>query len=130
MDFPQNIKYAKSHEWLRLEGNVGYIGISAYAQSELGDVVFVDISTAVGDEVKAGESFGTIEAVKTVSDLYAPVSGTLVEVNPQIADDPELINNDPYGNGWIIKIEVSDPDLSSLLDADTYSSQVGSGSGH
>jgi glycine cleavage system H protein len=125
MNFPDNIKYAKSHEWVRLEGNIGYVGVSDYAQSELGDVVFVDISTNPGDDLNAGEVFGTIEAVKTVSDLYMPVTGRLIEINEKLGDDPELVNTDPYGDGWMIKIEVSDPDTSSLMDAAGYASMVG-----
>jgi len=124
MNFPENIKYAKSHEWLRREGNVGYIGISDFAQSELGDIVFVDITASIGDELKAGEVFGTIEAVKTVSDLYLPASGVLVEINPAIADNPEIINSDPYEKGWMIKIEITE-DNPALLDAASYQSQTG-----
>ncbi|HVZ38499.1 MAG TPA: glycine cleavage system protein GcvH [Candidatus Kapabacteria bacterium] len=124
MNFPEQIKYAKSHEWLRQDGTTGYVGISDFAQSELGDVVFVDISASVGDELEAGEAFGTIEAVKTVSDLYMPVSGKLLEVNQIIVDKPETINSDPYGDGWMIRIEVTG-DASNLLDSSAYSASVG-----
>lgn len=124
MNFPENIKYAKSHEWVRIEGNTGYVGISDFAQSELGDIVFVDITVGVGDDVKAGDVFGTIEAVKTVSDLYMPVSGKIVEINGAIADAPETINSDPYGNGWMIKIE-TDGDTGNLMDSGTYGGMVG-----
>jgi glycine cleavage system H protein len=124
MNFPENIKYAKSHEWARVEGNTGYVGISDFAQSELGDIVFVDITASVGDDLKAGDVFGTIEAVKTVSDLYMPISGKLVGVNSEIADAPDSINTDPYGKGWMIKVE-TDGDTSNLMDSATYSSMVG-----
>ena len=124
MTFPENIKYAKSHEWVRMDGNVAYIGISDFAQSELGDVVFVDITASVGDDLSAGDVFGSIEAVKTVSDLYLPVSGKLVEINEKLTDNPELINSDPYGHGWMLKIEVSEENP-ALLDAGAYSSNVG-----
>ena len=126
MNFPQEIRYAKSHEWLRMEGNTGYIGVSDYAQSELGDIVFVDVTAGVGDELQAGEVFGTIEAVKTVSDLYMPVAGRIVEVNPKLTDAPETINKDPYGDGWIVKIETSGDDGGSLMDSETYSESIGS----
>lgn len=125
MNFPQDLKYAKSHEWLRIEGNVATVGVTDYAQSELGDVVFVDITAAIGDDVSGGSTFGTIEAVKTVADVYLPVSGKLLEVNPQINDDPELINKDPYGAGWMVKIEVDNPDTSGLMNAEEYSATVG-----
>jgi glycine cleavage system H protein len=124
MNFPQDIKYAKSHEWVRVDGNTGTIGISDYAQSELGDIVFVDVTASVGDELNAGDVFGTIEAVKTVSDLYMPISGKLIEINSAIADAPETINSDPYGNGWILKVEVTG-DNPALFDAATYQSNTG-----
>jgi glycine cleavage system H protein len=124
MTFPENIKYAKSHEWVRFDGTTGYIGVSDFAQSELGDIVFVDITAAIGDELNAGDVFGTIEAVKTVSDLYLPVSGRLVEINSIVIDTPETINSDPYGNGWMIKIEVTG-DNPALFDAATYRANVG-----
>ncbi len=126
MNFPTNVKYAKSHEWLRTEDNTGYIGITDYAQSELGDVVFVDITVAVGDTLSAGDSFGTIEAVKTVSDVYLPVAGTVVEINGAISDSPDLLNNDPFGDGWMIKIELAaDADASGMMDAGVYQETVG-----
>ena len=124
MNFPENIKYAKSHEWLRLEGNIGVVGISDFAQSELGDIVFVDITAGVGDDLSAGDVFGTIEAVKTVSDLYLPVSGKIIEINSGIADNPEVINSDPFGNGWMLKIEVTG-DNPALLDAAAYKEMTG-----
>jgi glycine cleavage system H protein len=124
MTFPEDIKYAKSHEWLRMDGNVGTIGISDFAQSELGDIVFVDITAGVGDELNAGDVFGTIEAVKTVSDLYLPVSGKIIEINGKVADTPETINSDPYGDGWMIKLEVTG-DNAALMDSATYSGNVG-----
>ncbi len=124
MIFPDNLKYTKDHEWVRVEGSTGVIGVTDYAQGELGDVVFVDITDT--GEVKQGEAFGTIEAVKTVSDIYAPVSGKVVEVNKAIQDSPEAINKDPYGKGWIIKIEIKDMnELSNLMDAEAYRAMVG-----
>ena len=124
MNFPDNLKYTKDHEWLRVEGTTAFIGISDYAQSELGDVVYVDI-TADGALIK-GETFGSIEAVKTVSDIFAPVSGTLVEVNKKIQDTPETINKDPYGDGWIVKISLTNPsDTEGLMDAATYRALIG-----
>lgn len=124
MNFPENIKYTKDHEWIRVDGNSAYIGISDYAQSELGDVVYVDI-TATGGLVN-GETFGSIEAVKTVSDLFAPATGTLVEVNQKIKDTPETINKDPYGDGWIVKITLSDASqLNGLMDAAAYRVLIG-----
>jgi len=124
MNFPENIKYAKSHEWVRIEGNTGYVGISDFAQGELGDIVFVDISVSPDDELKAGEAFGTIEAVKTVSDLYLPVSGKILEINSKIVDSPEIINSDPYGDGWMIKLELTEENT-NLLDSSAYSTMVG-----
>jgi len=127
MTFPENIKYAKSHEWLRIDGNTAYIGITDFAQSELGDIVFVDITVETGDELNAHAPFGTIEAVKTVSDLYMPIPGTIAEINQTIIDTPETINSDPYGDGWMLKIEISeDADLSELMDSGAYSDMVGS----
>ena len=103
MNFPSELKYTKEHEWLRIEGKVGTVGVTDYAQGELGDVIFVDVKP--GQTVSAGDSFGSIEAVKTVSDLYAPVSGTITEVNPALNDNPALVNTDPYGDGWLVKFE-------------------------
>lgn len=124
MIFPDKLKYTKDHEWVHVEGTTGTIGVTDYAQSELGDVVFVDITDT--SEVKQGEAFGTIEAVKTVSDIYAPLSGKVVEVNRAIQDSPEVINKDPYGEGWIMKIEIKDMnELSNLMDAEAYRAMVG-----
>ncbi len=125
MDFPNNLKYTNDHEWIKVDGNTGTIGITEYAQGELGDVVFVDIDPNLG-EIKKGESFGTIEAVKTVSDMFAPCSGKVLELNKELTDNPEFINNDPYGKGWMIKIEINDvSELNDLMDSAAYKSQVG-----
>ncbi|MDH6358431.1 glycine cleavage system protein GcvH [Parabacteroides sp. PF5-9] len=120
MNFPAELKYTKDHEWIRIEGNEAYIGITDYAQSELGEIVFVDINTE-GETVAKEEVFGTIEAVKTVSDLFMPVSGEVVEVNADLEDKPELVNEDAYGKGWLIKIAMKDPaETADLLSADDY----------
>ncbi len=125
MNFPENLKYTNDHEWIRIEGNSGTIGITEYAQGELGDVVFVDIDPNIG-ELKKGDSFGTIEAVKTVSDMFAPCSGKVLGLNKELTDSPELINNDPYGKGWMIKIEISDTsELDGLLDSAAYRKLIG-----
>lgn len=125
MVFPENLKYTQTHEWVLVEGNIATIGITDHAQSELGDVVFVDISESL-TEVKKGEAIGTIEAVKTVADIIAPISGKVVEVNKSINDHPEDVNKDPYGAGWLIKVEMSNPDeLNELLDAESYKQLVG-----
>jgi glycine cleavage system H protein len=125
MNFPENLKYTQNHEWVLVEGNIATVGITDHAQSELGDVVFVDISSSL-TEVKKGEVFGTIEAVKTVADIYAPVSGKVVEINTSINDNPEVVNKDPYGAGWLIKIELSNPEeLNDLLDANAYKQLIG-----
>ncbi len=125
MNIPANLKYTKEHEWVSLEGDVATIGITDFAQKELGDIVFVEIET-VGQQMAANEVFGTVEAVKTVSDLYLPVSGTILEVNPDLAAAPEAVNSDPYGNGWMIKVKVDNPaDLNQLLDAEAYQSLIG-----
>jgi len=125
MNFPENLKYTKDHEWIRVEGDTGTVGISDHAQGELGDVVFVELP-AVGKVVKAHETFGTIEAVKAVSDLYAPVSGTVTEVNKDLGSTPEIVNKDPYGKGWMVKVKLSNPaELSELLDAAAYMALVG-----
>jgi glycine cleavage system H protein len=127
METPNDLKYTEEHEWVRVEGNTAFIGITDYAQGELGDIVFVELPEA-GAEVKQGETFGTIEAVKTVSDLYAPVTGTIAEINGDLEDHPEQINKSPYADGWMLKIELNDPaELESLLDADAYRSHVGEG---
>ncbi|MBN2779340.1 MAG: glycine cleavage system protein GcvH [Bacteroidales bacterium] len=120
MNFPENLKYTESHEWLRIEGDEAYVGITEFAASHLGDIVFIEIETE-GEELDKGESFGSIEAVKTVSDSYMPVSGEVVEVNEAILDDPALVNKDCYGEGWLIKIKLSNPaDADSLMDAAAY----------
>lgn len=125
MNIPANLKYTKDHEWIRVEGETAYVGITDFAQGELGDIVFVEIET-VGETLKKEEVFGTIEAVKTVSDMFMPVSGEILEMNNLIEDTPEVVNKDPYGKGWMIKIKVSDPkELSDLLSPDKYSALVG-----
>ena len=124
MKFPKDIKYTKDHEWLRIEGDFAYIGVTEFAQGELGDIVFVDVDTE-GESLEKEEVFGSIEAVKTVSDLFMPISGIVVSFNQQLEDKPELINSDPYGDGWIIKIKFSDSlELNSLLDSDAYKELV------
>lgn len=124
MNFPEELKYTSEHEWIRVEGEVAYIGITEHAQNQLGDIVFVDIPTA-GEELNAGDVFGTIEVVKTISDLFMPVSGTILEQNEALEEKPELVNQDPYGAGWLIKIEPSaDADFSVLLDAKEYKKTI------
>ena len=126
MKFPTELKYSKDHEWLRVEGDVAYIGITEFAQGELGDIVFVDVDIDTGDSLEKEEVFGSIEAVKTVSDLFMPVSGEILSFNDKLDDNPELINSDPYGDGWIIKILVSDfSELDVLLNAESYKELVG-----
>ena len=125
MNFPSNIKYTKDHEWIRVEGGIGTIGITEYAQGELGDLVFVELP-AVGTKLSQGKAFGTIEAVKAVSDLYAPLSGEVTEVNKKVQETPEVVNKDPYGAGWMVKVKVTKADEgASLLDADAYKKLVG-----
>lgn len=120
MNIPQNLKYTSEHEWIRIEGDVAYVGITDYAQEQLGDIVFVDIPT-VGETLAAGDTFGTIEVVKTISDLFLPVAGEVLEQNEALEEDPELVNNDPYGEGWIIKIKPANAaDTEGLLDAEAY----------
>ena len=120
MNVPAELKYTKEHEWIRVEGEEAVVGITDYAQSQLGDIVFVECET-VGDALEAGETFGTVEAVKTVSDLYLPVAGEVLEFNEELEGEPELVNKDPYGKGWIVKIKISDePELDGLLNADAY----------
>ena len=124
MNFPQNVKYTNEHEWIRLEGDVAYVGITDYAQEQLGDIVFVDIPTE-GETLEAGEVFGTIEVVKTISDLFLPVAGEVVEQNPALEENPELVNKDPYGEGWPIKMKPANAaDLDNLLDAEGYKAVV------
>lgn len=125
MNTPSNLRYTKEHEWIRVEGNEAYVGITDYAQSELGEIVFVDINTE-GETLAQGEVFGSVEAVKTVSDLNMPVGGEVLEINETINDQPELVNNDPYGEGWMIKISVANLDeLDNLLDAEGYQAFIG-----
>ena len=125
MNIPSNLRYTKEHEWIRVEGDVAYVGITDYAQSELGEIVFVDINTE-GEILAQDEVFGSVEAVKTVSDLNMPVTGEVLEINESINDQPELVNNDPYGEGWMIKISVSNPEeLETLLDAAGYQAHIG-----
>lgn len=124
MDVPAELKYTKDHEWVKVDGNDAYVGITDYAQGELGDIVFVDIDPEM-EEIVKGESFGTIEAVKTVSDLFAPCNGKVIEINSKLEDQPEIINSDPYGEGWIIKITISDQsELEELLDSAAYQAQI------
>ena len=124
MNIPENLRYTREHEWIRVEGNEAFVGITDFAQSELGEIVFVDVDT-VGETIAQGEVFGTVEAVKTVSDLNMPVSGQVLEFNETLNDQPELVNNDPYGEGWMIKITVDDPaELDTLLDAAGYAAII------
>jgi glycine cleavage system H protein len=125
MNIPENLKYTKDHEWVRVEGSTGFVGVTDYAQGELGDIIYIDVTT-IGESLNQGDTFGTIEAVKTVSDCYAPVSGKILEFNSAINDNPAIVNQDPYGAGWIIKIELTNPsDLDSLLPAAEYKKLVG-----
>lgn len=125
MNFPDHLKYTKDHEWVRVEGKEAYIGITDFAQKELGDIVYVDVNT-VGETVAREAVFGTVEAVKTVSDLFMPISGKVLEVNSKIDSNPELVNNDPYGDGWMVKCSIDDTsELSALLDASAYKALVG-----
>ena len=125
MKIPENLKYTNDHEWVRVEGNIGILGVTDYAQGELGDVVFLDIDPDL-KEITKGNSLGTIEAVKTVSDIFAPFSGNVIEINKKLSESPELVNTDPYGEGWMIKAEISNiADLNDLLDANAYKSLIG-----
>ncbi|SMC80030.1 glycine cleavage system protein GcvH [Pedobacter nyackensis] len=125
MNFPSELKYTKDHEWVKIEGNEAFIGITDFAQRELGDIVYIDINT-VGDEVSKDDVFGTVEAVKTVSDLFMPVTGTVLEINAALNDNPELVNSDPYGQGWMVKVAISDASqVDGLLTADAYKALVG-----
>ncbi|MCK5591910.1 MAG: glycine cleavage system protein GcvH [Candidatus Pacebacteria bacterium] len=124
MTVPSELKYSKDHEWIKVENGTCTIGITDYAQGELGDIVYIDVDQDL-DEILIGESFGSIEAVKTVSDLYAPVSGKVIEVNPNLEDEPQLVNTDPFGEGWLIKFELSNPDqLNELLNSEEYQEQI------
>lgn len=125
MSNPANLKYTKDHEWLRIEGEVAYIGITDYAQSELGEIIYVEVET-VGETLQEGEVFGTVEAVKTVSEMFLPVDGEIIELNEELTDKPELINEDPYGKGWIIKITVANlSQVDGLLSAEAYEKLLG-----
>jgi glycine cleavage system H protein len=125
MEFPSNIKYTKDHEWIRLEGREALVGITDYAQSELGDIIYVDVP-CVGEQLEQEEVLGTIEAVKTVSDLFLPVSGKVLELNPELEEHPELVNSDPYGNGWIVRLEVEDLAMyDTLLSSSEYRQLIG-----
>ena len=125
MNFPENLRYTKDHEWVSLDGNTATIGITDFAQRELGDIVYIEVES-VGKSLEAGAVFGTVEAVKTVSDLFLPVSGTITELNPSLAGAPELVNTDPYGKGWMIKMTVDNPaDVKELLDATAYEAVAG-----
>jgi len=125
MNIPADLKYTKDHEWIKIDGNIGTIGITDFAQGELGDIVFVDVAEDL-DEITTGESFGSIEAVKTVSDLYAPCSGKVIEVNAKLVDEPQIINSDPHGEGWLIKVEIANmDDINKLLDAEGYKTHLG-----
>ena len=125
MNFPEDLRYTNDHEWVRIEGNIGTIGVTFHAQGELGDVVYVDIDEDL-EELRSGETFGTIEAVKTVADLMAPISGKVKEINTAINDAPEVVNNDPYGDGWMIKIELSNPsEADNLMDVNAYKEMIG-----
>ncbi|WP_207536397.1 glycine cleavage system protein GcvH [Desertivirga arenae] len=124
MNFPAELKYTKDHEWIKVDGNEAYVGITDFAQRELGDIVYIDINT-VGEEVSQNEVFGTVEAVKTVSDLFMPLTGKVLEINAQLDSAPELVNQDPYGDGWIIKVDISGADTAGLLSADEYKTLIG-----
>ncbi len=124
MNLPENLKYTKEHEWIRVEGDTATVGITDFAQGELGDIVFVEVET-VGEELSMGETFGTVEAVKTVSDLFMPVGGEVIEFNSALEDIPELVNTDAYGEGWMIKLKVTDPSqLDELMDAEAYKAML------
>lgn len=124
MKFPKELKYTKDHEWIKVDGDIAVVGITDFAQSELGDIVYVEIET-VGETLQQGDVFGTVEAVKTVSDLFMPISGEVIEINPSLENDPELVNSDPYGEGWMIKIKISDSEeIKSTMNADEYEASV------
>ena len=124
MNFPQNLKYTNEHEWIRVEGDMAYVGITDYAQEQLGDIVFVEIPT-VGESLEANETFGTIEVVKTISDLFLPVAGEVIEQNESLEENPELVNKDPYGEGWLIKMKPANlTDIEDLLDAEAYKAVI------
>ena len=124
MNFPENLRYTKDHEWVRIEGDVAIVGITDFAQRELGDIVYVEVETA-GQDLEAGAVFGTVEAVKTVSDLYLPLAGSITEVNPNLNSNPELVNSDPYGEGWMVKMQLANAaDVDTLMDAAAYQDLV------
>lgn len=125
MDFPSNLKYTEDHEWIRMEeGNIAYVGITDFAQGELGEIVYVEVDTE-GEDLEAGEEFGSVEAVKTTSELYLPIAGKVLEFNARLEDEPELVNESPYGDGWIIKLEVKDPaEVEKLMDAEAYEASL------
>ncbi len=125
MNFPTNLQYSSDHEWIQIEGDTALVGISDFAQGELGDIVYIDISIT-GNELKKGEIFGSVEAVKTVSDLFMPITGTITEINPELVKTPELVNSDPYQKGWMVKIKISDHNSSKdLMNVDEYKKQIG-----
>jgi len=125
MNIPNNLKYTKEHEWLKIDGNVAYIGITDFAQGELGDIVFVELPN-LNDDFSQNDIFGTIEAVKTLADLYIPISGSIIEINDKLESEPEFINSDPYGEGWIVKIKISNPsEINSLLSDNDYKKLIG-----
>lgn len=125
MNFPEELKYTKDHEWIKLEGDIAVIGVTEFAQGELGDIVYVDINTK-GKELAANEIFGSVEAVKTVSDLFMPLAGTVTEINPDLNANPELVNSDPYGAGWMVKVSLTNAgDFETLLSSDEYKQQIG-----
>ena len=125
MSYPKDLKYTKDHEWVRLEGDVATVGVTDFAQSELGDIVYVEVET-VGESLDSEETFGTVEAVKTVSDLFMPVGGEILEFNESLESEPELVNQDPYGDGWMIKVKISDAsEVDALMDADAYEASLG-----
>jgi glycine cleavage system H protein len=125
MDFPSDLKYTENDEWIRVEGDTGTVGISDYAQDQLSDVVYVEVTAAVGDEVAKGETFGLVESVKAAADVYMPITGTIIEVNEALVDTPELVNSDPYGEAWMVKFELTDSSqLDELLDSEAYKQSV------
>ncbi len=123
MNFPENLKYTKDHEWLKIDGDSAIVGITEFACSELGDIVFIEIETE-GESLVAGDTFGSVEAVKTVSDLFMPISGKVIEINPELENTPEMVNKDPYGEGWLIKVKIEDNTFEDLLSADDYKNLV------
>ncbi|PQL90881.1 glycine cleavage system protein GcvH [Apibacter adventoris] len=124
MDIPVNLLYSTDHEWVKIEGDVAYVGITDYAQRELGDIVFLDVET-VGEDLNSGDIFGSVEAVKTVSDLFLPINGKILELNPLVATSPDLVNTDPYGKGWIVKVELKNLSTTHLLNAEEYKNLLG-----